>query len=102
MPNYGRGSTTDTDHQPLNFNGDLRSYLIYDGGVDRNYGRVPLDPGGAGHELRGRLDFEHTHYLPDDWEAQVRLGYTSDPTFLEESGSRWSSWKKDRWMNRST
>ena len=83
--NYGAGSTTETDHQPLNFNGNLRSYVVYDGGVDRDYGRVPIDEGaGTGRNIRGRILFEHTHYLPDDWEAQVRLGYVSDPTFLEE------------------
>lgn len=81
---YGAASATETDHQPLNFNGDLRSYFVYDRGIDADYGRVPVDPGGPGSNLRGRLLFEHTHYLPDDWEAQVRLGYVSDPTFLEE------------------
>ena len=35
-------------------------------------------------DLRGRILWEHQHFLPDDWQVQVRLGYVSDPTFIEE------------------
>src|SRR5207248_4178813 len=44
-------------------------------------GVVPL---GHPDEMRGHVLLEHQHYLPDDWQAQLRVGYTSDPTFLEE------------------
>ena len=35
-------------------------------------------------ETRGKVLWEHQHFFPDDWQAQLRLGYVSDPTFLEE------------------
>jgi hypothetical protein len=81
---YGGGFVTEPAHQPWNFLGDLRSYFIYDKGTDENFGRLPVKPDGEGSVLRGRVVFEHQHFFPDDWQAQVRLGYVSDPTFLEE------------------
>jgi len=81
---WGGGFLTEPAHQPWNFLGDLRSYFIYDKGTDMDYGRLPVKPDGLGYAPRGRIIFEHEHFFPSDWEAQVRLGYTSDPTFLEE------------------
>jgi hypothetical protein len=81
---YGGGFVTDPGHDPWNFLGDLKSWFIYDKGADKDYGRLPVKPEGNGYQLRGRAIFEHQHFFPDDWQAQVRLGYVSDPTFLEE------------------
>lgn len=81
---WNGGFVTEPNHQPWNFLGDLRSYFIYDEGTDKDYGRLPVKPDGTGYTPRGRIIFEHEHFFPSDWEAQVRLGYTSDATFLEE------------------
>ena len=34
--------------------------------------------------MRGKFLFEHQQFFPDHWQAQLRLGYASDPTLLEE------------------
>lgn len=81
---YGGGFLTEPAHQPWNFRGDLRSYFVYDRGGDSDYGRLPVKPEGPGQVFRGRVVYEHQHFFPDDWQAQVRLGYVSDPTFMEE------------------
>jgi hypothetical protein len=81
---WGGGIVTEPDHQPWAFQGSLRSWFIYDEGTDSAYGRIPVKPDGTGYTLRGRVNFEHQMLLPDDWTAQVQLGYVSDPTFLEE------------------
>ena len=33
---------------------------------------------------RGRVLWEHQHFFPQDWQVQLRAGYVSDATFLEE------------------
>jgi hypothetical protein len=86
---YGGGFLTEPDHQPTEFQGSLKSYFVYDEGTDIDYGRVPVKPGGPGYTPRGRMDFQHEFLLPDDWQAQLQLGYDSDPTFLEE----WFPWQ---------
>ena len=81
---YGGGFLTEPEHNPWNFQGDLQSYFVYDRGTDQNLGRLPVKPDGTGYDPRGRIIYEHQHFFPDDWQAQIRLGYTSDPTFEEE------------------
>lgn len=81
---YGGGSLIEPSHDPWNFRGELRSYFVYDKGTDEAFGRVPVKPDGPGYDLRGRAIFQHQYFFPDDWQAQLRLGYVSDPTFLEE------------------
>lgn len=79
---YGGGFLTEPDRQPWNFAGNLKSYFVYDKGEDQ-FGRLPVKPDGSGYDLRGRVLFEHQHFFPNDWQAQLRLGWVSDPTFLE-------------------
>lgn len=81
---YGGGFLTEPEHQPWNFEGDFKSYFVYDKGTDENLGRLSVKPDGPGYDPRGRVIYQHQHFFPDDWQAQVRLGYDSDPTFLEE------------------
>ena len=81
---YGGGFLTEPSHLPWNFQGDLKGYFVYDKGTDTAYGRLPVKPDGPGSVPRGRVLFENQHFFPGDWEAQVRLAYVSDPTFLEE------------------
>jgi hypothetical protein len=81
---YGGGFLTEPEHDPWNFEGDLKSYFVDDKGTDYNLGRLPVKPDGTGYVPRGRVLYEHQHFFPDDWQAQVRLGYVSDATFLQE------------------
>jgi len=79
---YEGGFIDETTKQPWDFQGKFTSYFVDDHGVDRlgsDRGIVTPD-----RDLRGDLLWEHQHFFPDDWQAQVRLGYVSDPTFLEE------------------
>ncbi|MGA3065206.1 MAG: hypothetical protein ABSF29_00005 [Tepidisphaeraceae bacterium] len=79
---YNGGFIDDTTLQPWNFQGDFKSYLMTDRGVDNLGGaRTDVDPA---TETRGRFLWEHEHFFPDDWQIQIRAGYVSDPTFLEE------------------
>lgn len=84
---YKGGFITETSRQGWNFNGDLTSYLVLDSGQDRlgrDRARLPLGEPEYDNELRGRIQWEHQHFLPDGWQVQLRAGYTSDETFLEE------------------
>jgi len=79
---YGAGALTDTTKQATDFTGDLKSYFVYDHGYD-DVGRIPIR---LNHpdELRGQALWEHQHFFPDDWQAQVRAGWVSDATFMEQ------------------
>ncbi|MGD0462877.1 MAG: LPS assembly protein LptD [Tepidisphaeraceae bacterium] len=78
---YSGGFITDSG-EPWNYEGDFKSYIMSDKGIDNLGGdRGLVDPP---TELRGRFLWEHQHFLPDDWQVQLRVGYLSDPTFLEE------------------
>ncbi|MGD0389961.1 MAG: LPS assembly protein LptD [Tepidisphaeraceae bacterium] len=78
---YKGGFITDSA-EPWDFQGALTTYIMEDRGVDELGGlRDTVTPP---TDLRGRFLWEHQHFLPDDWQVQVRLGYLSDPTFLEE------------------
>jgi hypothetical protein len=78
---YRGGFITDSD-EPWSFQGDFQSFLMSDHGVDQLGGvRLEVTPP---TELRGKFLWEHEQFFPDDWQVQVRAGYASDPTFLEE------------------
>lgn len=77
---YAGGFVSELTGQPWNFDGDLKSFLVNDRGMDNLGGSRPeVEPE---NELRGRIVWEHQHFFPNDWQAQLRAGYTSDPTFL--------------------
>jgi hypothetical protein len=78
---YQGGFITDSD-QPWSYQGDFKSFIMTDKGIDQLGGdRTNVDPP---TELRGRFLWEHQQFLGDDWQVQLRVGYLSDPTFLEE------------------
>ncbi len=79
---YGGAIVSETDREPWNFQGELKSYFVYDKGFD-TFGREPTRVGFA-PELRGRALWEHQHFFPNDWQVQLRAGYVTDPTFREE------------------
>lgn len=78
---YRGGLVTDTSRQRWAFEGDVESYFVYDKGYD-TFGRLPtrLD---NDEELRGQALWRHQAFFPDNWSAQIRAGYVSDPTFME-------------------
>jgi hypothetical protein len=79
---YQGGFVTDTTRQPWNFLGNFTAYGTIDDGQDnlgRERVRIQHDD-----DFRGRVRYEHQHFLPDGWQVQLRGGYTSDATFLEE------------------
>ena len=77
------GANIDADSKDVtDFNGDFESYLITDHGIDTFYDeRSDVTPP---DQVRGKFLIEHEQFFPDNWEAQVRLGYVSDATFLEQ------------------
>ena len=79
---YSGGFITDPDRQPWNFDGRLDTYFIDDHGTDKFGGdRLDVDPQAT---QRGQASWQHQHFLPDDWQVQLRAAWVSDPTFLEE------------------
>ena len=88
---YQGGTVTDTTREPWSFSGDFSAFLIYDHGKDKlDRSRPDVFPA---NETRGRLFLEHQQFLPDDWQVQLSLGYSSDATFLEE-------WYQDEFYTR--
>jgi hypothetical protein len=80
---YGAGSVNDTTRQPTDFEGDFQSYILADKGTD-DLGRIPPPTNQESERLRGQFLWEHQHYFPDGWQAQARIGYVSDATFMEQ------------------
>ena len=77
--NYSGGQITDAG--AVGYEGDFRSYFVNDHGTDRlGRRRARVEQDG----LRGRAQFDHQQFFPGDVQLQLRAGYVSDPTFLEE------------------
>ncbi len=81
--NYVGGFVTDTTRQPWNFEGDFKSFFVYDHGSDDIGRPIPANPG-DNYRLRGYAQFEHQHLFPDDWQLQLRGNWVSDQEFLEQ------------------
>lgn len=80
--NYS-GSNIDSDTGDVtDFSGKFNSFFIDDRGTDEfGENRSDVTPP---DETRGKFLFEHQQFFPDHWQAQLRYGYVSDPTFMEE------------------
>jgi hypothetical protein len=79
---YGGGFVTETTREPWNFLGDITAYMALDDGEDRlGRDRQRVEPE---DEFRYRFRWQHQHFFPQDWQLQLRTGFSSDPTFLEE------------------
>ncbi len=79
---YRGGFVSETTRQPWNFEGSFDAWGIIDHGEDKLGGRrLRVEPP---DEARGQILFEHQHFFPQDWQAQIRAGFTSDATFLEQ------------------
>lgn len=79
---YQGGFLTSVDKERWSFKGDFKSFLVYDEGFDQ-FGRATTRLSDEG-EIRGRAIWQHQHFLPNDFQIQLRAGYVSDPTFLEQ------------------
>lgn len=79
---YHGGYITETTKEPWDFSGDFTSYIVKDHGDDHlGSKRRVVTPD---DDVRGHVLWEHQHFFPDDWQVQVRAGFSSDTTFLEE------------------
>ncbi len=87
---YSGGFVEDATKQPWNCVGDFHSYFVDDHGFDV-IGAARANEYPEEH-LRGRAILEHQQYLPDGWEAEVRLGYVSDSNFMVQ-------WFNDEYLN---
>ena len=71
----------DADYERDRYFGNLKSYVISDGGEDS----LGSDHENQSHpDIRGRLLLRHRQYLEDDWQISLELSYISDRNFLEE------------------
>jgi hypothetical protein len=79
---YEGGIISEDQKEPWDYKGRLESYFVDDNGED-NFGadRVNVEPP---HNFRGQVLWEHQQFLPDDWQIQLRAGWVSDATFMEE------------------
>ena len=87
---YKGGYVTEDTKEPWNFEGDFSAYIVpNDTGQDRlSRDRLRIGEDGSGPNahpgFRGRVQWQHQHFFPNDWQLQLRAGYVTDPTFLEE------------------
>ena len=81
--NYLGGFVTDTTKQASNFEGQFKSFFVYDQGSDDIGRPLPVNPD-EHYRLRGYAQFEHQHFFPDGWQFQFRGNWVSDQEFLEQ------------------
>ncbi|MEM8873501.1 MAG: hypothetical protein AAGD32_04500 [Planctomycetota bacterium] len=76
-----QGGSINTAGDPTSFEGDITAYGVFDEGVDdlgSSRGKIEQDG------FRGLALLEHQHYFASDWQGQLRIGVSSDETFIEE------------------
>ena len=76
-----RGEIFRFGNRPELFQGGLTAFGVRDHGADnlgRRRAQIHYD------DVRGHVFWQHQHYLPGDIAAFGRVGYVSDPTFLEQ------------------
>ncbi len=80
----GGGGGAEVQYTRQSYFGNLLGYAIHDHGED-DLGRIPsrenIDPP---RKLRGCFQFQHRHFLEDNWQVTTETSYLSDETFLEE------------------
>lgn len=79
----GFGTGVDINYQTREYFGRLLGYIVDDHGTDdlgSRSSRQDLEPD---KQTRGRLMFQHRHYLDDGWQLTTELSYLSDRHFLE-------------------
>jgi lipopolysaccharide export system protein LptA len=80
---YGGGTVNPDTRQSWGFAGDFHAFFLDDHYDADTLGgnRTNVDPPTP---YRGEAQWQHEHFFPDDWQVQIRAGWASDPTFLEE------------------
>jgi hypothetical protein len=94
---YGRrgiGGGVDLSYERENFFGSLLGYIIEDHGEDRlSRTRKNVD---VPDETRGRVRFQHRHFLPYNWQMTAEVSYLSDETSSSSSIARSSTSARSR------
>lgn len=80
---YRGGFITETTKEPWSFDGDFDAWFLpSDHGEDKlGRDRATVEPE---EDFRGQAIWQHQHFFPEGWQVQLRAGWASDPTFLEE------------------
>ena len=63
--------------------GEFESYLVHDSGEDELGRMSSRDNVVPDEEFRGRVRWQHRHYLPHNWQASLMFNYESDRNFTE-------------------
>ncbi|MFQ6036878.1 MAG: hypothetical protein ACE5NM_13645, partial [Sedimentisphaerales bacterium] len=74
----GLGSGLETNYERENYFGRILGYIIDDSGKDRlgrTSSRKDLEPP---RDLRGRIRWQHKHFLPFNWRLATEVSYASD------------------------
>jgi hypothetical protein len=79
---YADGFITPETKSPFDFEGSLHAIYINDHGTDDlGNDRDTVTPPTIN---RGRFEYNHQQFLPDNWQIQLSTAWFSDPTFNEE------------------
>ena len=79
----GLGGGAEVEYEGEDSFGRLLGYIIRDRGEDRlgrHSRRKHLEPP---RELRGRVHWQHKHFLPYNWQLAAGVDYASDENFIE-------------------
>lgn len=77
----GTGVGADISYQRDKYFGNINGYIIDDHGKDDlSRDRQDLVPPNT---LRGMLNFQHRHFLPNHWQLTLESSYMSDENYLE-------------------
>ena len=63
--------------------GEFKSYLVHDSGEDELGRMDSRDNVAPDEEFRGRIKWNHRHYLPYNWQMSLMLNHESDRNFTE-------------------
>lgn len=77
----GTGAGADITYKRDTYFGNINGYIINDRGEDDlGRRRQNIEPD---EKLRGMLNFQHRHFLPEHWQLTLESSYMSDENFLE-------------------
>jgi len=80
----GFGTGIELEYAKKDHFGNFLGYFIDDHGKDRlgrNRTRKDLEPP---RDTRGRIRWQHRHFLDDNWQLSMGLDYSSDEYFIEQ------------------
>jgi lipopolysaccharide assembly outer membrane protein LptD (OstA) len=80
---YTGGIVSETTKKAWNFEGNFRSYFLPNDTESDDLGRKRNEVK-SGNDFRGMVFWQNQYFLPDDWQVQMRTGWTSDATFMEQ------------------